>query len=279
VLLVLGSTNAEIIRIHARYPLLAFFLSLTNINKRPDTAQQIPSHASDTLSLGPYGVIGTRRSSPLSTIVAVHVLAAAGAGVVIWQTVEIGQNGVMSWACWTDFYPLFWVGMAILQHLLAAVCLRLSLRVCIIKQAPTAAPPPPSKASSPPPATKTQSQRQGQRSPSPPPKPIQRSAFLVWDLTHSSLEVEVRHKRFAKWSKDLADLVNNWTYLVGTAVFASLTLVSGRIAIQKLAAFGLIAVAARIVAVWVAEGMDGVEEELKEGKKDVTRGGRRTERE
>jgi hypothetical protein len=93
------------------------------------------------------------------------------------------------------------------------------------------------------------------------------------------LEVEVRHKRFAKWSKDLADLVNNWTYLVGTAVFASLTLVSGRIAMQKLAAFGLIAVAARIVAVWVAEGMDGVEEKVEKGVIDVKTGRGRTERE
>jgi len=247
VLLVLGSTNAEIIRVHARYPLLALFLSVTNINKRPDHPQQDHARLQTTtsISLGPYGVVQQRKpSSSVSRASAigiwvVHILAALGAAIVIWNTVEIGRNGVMSWACWTDFYPVVWIGMAVLHHVLTVVCMRASLGVERTKVLVLPA------------RGKSQPRRQTYTS-SP-------SSFALWDLTHPDLLIKVKRRKFAKWSKAATDLVNNVNYLYGTAVFTSLTLVSGRVAIQKMAWFGIITVAARIAVVWVLEDIEGEE--------------------
>ncbi|KAF2831431.1 hypothetical protein CC86DRAFT_366792 [Ophiobolus disseminans] len=245
VLLVLGSTNAEIIRVHARYPLLAFFLSLTNMNKRPDVVQ--PTHPTtrptpDSISLGPYGMV-RRRNRKLRTppyrIMTIHFLAAVGAAIVIWQTVEIGRYGVLSWACWTDFYPLIWIGMAVLQHVLSVVLMRSSLCLMVDTVLPPQVP-------------RKSSQPTKQRVPA-------KSAFTSFDLTEADLQVEVGRKRFAKWGKAAADLVNNVNYLYGTAVFASITLVSGRLAIHRLATFGIITAAARMATVFVLEDIDGEE--------------------
>jgi hypothetical protein len=175
------------------------------------------------------------------------MLAALGAAIVIWQTIEIGRNGVVSWACWTDFYPVLWIGMAVVHHVLSVVLMRCSLSVTT-QPAPSL----PSTTSA--------------RKPSNPSNPTKQpttatattSAFTCWDLTHPTINVSVHmHRtRFAKRAKASADLVNNVNFLYGTAVFASLTLVSGRVAMQKLATFGIIAVAARMAAHYVLEGIE-----------------------
>jgi Flp pilus assembly protein TadB len=86
---------------------------------------------------------------------------------------------------------------------------------------------------------------------------VEVSAFRIWDLTRSDVQVELRRKRFGKWSKAVVGLVNNVNYLYGTAVFTSLTLVFGVVAITKLAIFGIIVVGARIVTVWVLDDIEG----------------------
>jgi hypothetical protein len=165
------------------------------------------------------------------------LLATIGAAVVIWQTIEIARNGVLSWACWTSVYPLVWVGLALLHYLLSVGCMRASLRI--------------------------RAGHLGTLSATPAGKLARAdhsdvlSSFKYWDLTQKGLQVEVGRKTFAKWSKDAADLVNNVNYLYSTAIFTSLTLVSGRIAIGKLGIFGVIAVAARIATVWVLEDIEG----------------------
>lgn len=241
VLLVLGSTNAEIMRIHSRYPILAFFLSIANINKRPDTSQPLPTITSPSaVLLGPYGSVKRRDQTSKPNPIAIwilHILAAGGVGIIVWQTVEIGRRGVLSWACWTDFYPLIWVAMAVVHHVLSVSLMRTSLRVTVV---PPLSPPLKRKPSS------TGLQQVKEKSP-----------FACWDLTQGNLRVEVKRRKFAKWSKAIADLVNNVNYLCGTAVFASITLVSGRVAIQKLSAFGIITVAVRIAAVYVLEDIEG----------------------
>jgi hypothetical protein len=81
-------------------------------------------------------------------------------------------------------------------------------------------------------------------------------------LTNDQVHVEVGRKKFAKWSKAVADLVNIVNYLYGTAAFTSLTLVSGVVAIQKLGTSGIVAAGARIATVWVLEGIKGDEPEI-----------------
>jgi hypothetical protein len=70
-------------------------------------------------------------------------------------------------------------------------------------------------------------------------------------------EVELAYKRAARWSKAVADLLNNINFLYGTAIFSSLTLVSGHSAIKVMVLYGVVAVFSRIVAVWVLEETDG----------------------
>jgi hypothetical protein len=83
-----------------------------------------------------------------------------------------------------------------------------------------------------------------------------KSALWVWDLTEPNPEVSIAHRKWARWSKAGNDLLNNANYLYGTAVFSSLTLVTGHTAIQKLATLGVIAFLSKGVAVWVLEGME-----------------------
>jgi hypothetical protein len=83
-----------------------------------------------------------------------------------------------------------------------------------------------------------------------------KSALWVWDPTEPNPEVSIAHRKWARWSKAGNDLLNNANYLYGTAVFSSLTLVTGHTAIQKLATLGVIAFLSKGVAVWVLEGME-----------------------
>jgi hypothetical protein len=90
-------------RIHARYPILAFFLSITNINKRPNRSHRHLSAKpnSDTVPLGPYGsvlvnAIGSTAWLKCLSIWAVHILGFIGAAVVFWQAENIGKNAVVS---------------------------------------------------------------------------------------------------------------------------------------------------------------------------------------
>jgi hypothetical protein len=193
--------------------------------------------------LGPYGVVKKRDASTSLTgatrigMCVVHILAAVGAGIVIWQTIEIGSNGVLSWACWTDFYPLVWIALAVLHHVLSVGFMRASLGVSISSSS----------------NSEGKSREVIQQS------VANGSAFGIWDLTRSDIQVELRRKRFAKWSKAVVDLLNNVNYLYGTAVFTTLTLISGVVAITKLCAFGIIVVVARIATVWVLENIEGEE--------------------
>jgi len=241
VLLVLGNTNEEVVRISARFPILAFFLSITNINKRPNTRQNLAqSHIkSSVVSLGPYGYVDVIPPSSTSSsgwatskgILLAHVLTGAGAAAVVYQTVDLGRKAVVSWACWTDWYPILWIGFGTYHHIFSFVCMRLSLGVT---EAPSDTSAPSYHAAA-------------------------RSALFVWDLAREPFTVTVLHKRFAHWSKALVDLLNNVNYLYGTAVFSSLTLVSGSNAIKNLAIYGGVAVVGRLVGFWTLENVGGLD--------------------
>jgi hypothetical protein len=231
VLLLLGNTNEEIIRIHARYPILALCLSFTNINKANarfefNNSLHQPSIPSNAIFLGPYGVAGTTHTKTslfqikALPIALAHILAASGAAAVIWQTIILGQRAVLSWSCWTNFYPAIWVCSSLVHHIFAILLLRLSL--------------------------KTKS----------PEKFAKGRALTQLDLTEDGLEIFVAHRQFAVWSKVFVDLVGNINYLLGTVILSSLTLVSGNNAIKILVAYGIIASVARLIAGWALARMN-----------------------
>jgi hypothetical protein len=195
-----------------------------------------------SMSLGLYGSVGRTPTSSNSSIswvhfasnMLAHVLVGTGAAVVVYQSVDLGRKSVVSWACWTDWYPVLWVCFGAYHHILSVVCMRLSLHIHAFQ---------PSSASHAP-------------LPSPSPFTAVQPAILVWDLTRQPYTV-VAHKRFARWSKALVDLLNNINYLYGTAIFSSLALVSGRNTINNLAIYGAVAVVGRMVGLWALEEMGG----------------------
>ncbi|KAF2786402.1 hypothetical protein K505DRAFT_343841 [Melanomma pulvis-pyrius CBS 109.77] len=199
VLLLLGNSNEDIIRVHTRFPLLALFLSITNVNKTINrfpmsSASSIQTSAPTSLSLrlGPYGVAGSfhdGRSLPRAKQIVMtlaHGVAAAGAACVIWQTVELAKKAVFCWACWTEFYPLLWICHGVLHHLLSVVCLRVSLGTEDVATSMSGQQVPVSKS---------------------------RSVLFEPDLTLQSLHAVVKHEKFLRWSKVFLDMMNNVNYL------------------------------------------------------------------
>ena len=145
----LGSPNEDIIRISARYPLLALFLSITCINKRTQVNKMRSRSSATVIDLGPYGTIDERASSSKDPhrlqadkdapylshrlarwgILGAYVLGGGGAGVIIWSTIDLAMHGVVTWACWTSFYPIIWLALAIVNYLGGVISIRHSLKL------------------------------------------------------------------------------------------------------------------------------------------------------
>ncbi|KAH6629788.1 hypothetical protein C7974DRAFT_193026 [Boeremia exigua] len=250
VLLVLGTSNEDVIRISARFPLLAFFLALATINKRPQLTKLPSASPRVVIDLGPYGAISekARTYSPPTAfrgvttthvgIVVAHIATGAGAAVVVWRTIDLGVNAVVTWACWTDFYPMVWLLLAVVHHIAAVVFVRLTLKI------------------TPCPTRSVNNTAQGIATAT---ARVPISALRVWDLQQQNCTVICAHTGFAKLSKAGLDLLNNATYLYGTAIFSSLTMVSGHNAIKVLCTYSGVAVASRIAAVWVLEEIGGAD--------------------
>lgn len=302
-LLVLGSPNEDIVRISARYPILAFFLAITCINKRPQISK-VRCRSPDTIiDLGPYGTIDqsapslkdpytTRKKRhifPLSArygIPMAHLLACFGAGAIVWSTVDLAFRTVVTWACWTSFYPIIWLTLAVFHHILAVVSIRYSLK--LPARALTAADDSTQTSCtelvpignteylrSPIPSASLSARVDSQAHDCGSSYNIQvhpddgqvrglqqvhlgaRSALLVCDLRPDSGTIDCTHRRWAELSKASMDLLNNATYLYGTAIFSSLTMISGHNAIKVLSVYASVAVVSRVIADWVLEEIGG----------------------
>lgn len=256
------------------------------------------------IDLGPYGTIDQSAPSsrdPYTThkkrhllhvparygIPIAHLLACIGAGAITWSTVDLAFRTVVTWACWTNFYPVIWLGLAVVHHILAVIFIRCSLK--LPARAPTAADDAtqtsctelvpigdtenlrssiPSTAS----LERMESQLQGDCEPLHDPQNCSdgeqvrglqpshlgaKSALSVWDLGLKVGRVDCTHKRLAELSKACMDLLNNATYLYGTAIFSSLTMISGHNAIKVLSVYASVAVVSRIIADWVLEEIGG----------------------
>ncbi|KAG9188826.1 hypothetical protein G6011_07531 [Alternaria panax] len=95
--LILGPSNADIMRIHARYPILSFFLSITNINKTPDRSHNVLHEATYIVPLGLYSFLpvnspGLNTRLNRLTIWTAHMLSFVDAALLIWRTYDIGKE-------------------------------------------------------------------------------------------------------------------------------------------------------------------------------------------
>lgn len=192
------------------------------------------------------------------------MLGGGGAGVIIWSTIDLAMHGVVTWACWTSFYPIIWLALAIVNYLGGVISIRHSLKLSTrVTNSPNDADEtgstelvpinsvqhPGSHVTSTGSTGRTESRLEGNQHPLPNPQTlsddaqagaaqpfqsIARSALFVLDLKQEGGTVLCTRRRFADLSKACVDLLNNATYLYGTAIFSSLTMVSGHNAIKVL---------------------------------------------
>lgn len=56
-------------------------------------------------------------------------MTGTGTGLTIWQTVDVSRKAVVTLACWSWFYPIIWILLAVVHHVLAVLCLRFTLEL------------------------------------------------------------------------------------------------------------------------------------------------------
>jgi hypothetical protein len=259
------------------------------------------------IDLGPYDTIDETASSSTNLqkdkqapylsrrlahwgILGAHVLACGGAAAIIWSTIDLALHGVVTWACWTSFYPVIWLALAIVHYLGGVVSIRYSLELptrsttspndadetCSAELGPINSmehlrnPVPSTRA-----AERTESHPEGVRHPVPntdqtryddnqaraaqPFQSVAKSALFMLDLKTDSGTVLCTRRRLADLSKACVDLLNNAAYLYGTAIFSSLTMVSGTNAIKVLCIYASVAIVSRVITEWVLEEIGGAD--------------------
>lgn len=220
----------DLIRIHVRFPFLAFLLSLSN-----------PSSLSISISSPQkeYRTLHTRRSESLIQLLAagipspftrgnisiplwvhdlfLHILASGCVAIVFYQTLILGLRGVVVYACWTWHNPFTWVSVGGLVHLLRV----LSYRLCL---GPTPDCPNQSK----------------------------------WDrlqfcLASTGSKLAVQHLKVERFFTLLFQVIGLMNYGYGTVMLSSMTLVGPTQALKIFTLIGFSAVTGRLIAIWLLE--------------------------
>ncbi|KAJ7485493.1 hypothetical protein FB451DRAFT_58410 [Mycena latifolia] len=122
ILSMVGTSRDDHLKIHKRFPILAFLLSCCN----PSTAisglvWRTDTPPEDVLLKNYVRVEGSRGKFIVPVM---HGVAAAAAGVVMWQAVILGMRGVVSFSCPTWENPLIWVLLGPAGHLIDVVVSR-----------------------------------------------------------------------------------------------------------------------------------------------------------
>lgn len=299
----MGSTNEELILLHTRFPLLALLLSISNINiGNINTIDERLRDATDfdtvdgrsagirstihflckstTDNGGHHGnahtaTSGVKTQPPILALVTLYAIAMAGAALVIWQTIELGQKAVLTWACWTDFYPGLWLFVAVLQHFVSVVTMRLALHnasavgddnIPMVPVSPSASCLAPSNSF---PVIPTAPRRHStiKRRPT-----VSSTRGMdryggpigpgVWrlNLLSQDLNLELARPKLAVWSKVGTDLLANANFVYGTIIFSSLSLVSGVNAIKIVLVYGFVVAITRVLTAFVLENIVGKED-------------------
>lgn len=143
----MATSTEDLLRIHHRYPVLAFLLSLCNpstilsgltspphpnrvlaARRRLNTQRsQSYQHMKTALSITlPFSDATIGMTDFLHDAI-LHILGAGIATMMIYQALLLGMRGVIVFACWTWHEPFTWVGVGGLIHLLSAIAWRLCL--------------------------------------------------------------------------------------------------------------------------------------------------------
>ncbi|KAJ7224929.1 hypothetical protein B0H12DRAFT_280447 [Mycena haematopus] len=108
ILSMIGTSRDDHLKIHKRFPILAFLLSCCNPSTMIAGLVWRTGTPPEDVLLKNHVQLDAYRGGKYIAFV-VHVAVAAAAGLVIWQALVLGMRGVVSFACPTWISPLIWV--------------------------------------------------------------------------------------------------------------------------------------------------------------------------
>lgn len=235
----MATSTDDLLRIHSRYPILAFFMSLcnpstisTSITSSPSIIRPIQS----TRSVGLRARLKHGMSIPFTKIrfsirfwqhdLAIHILACLTVVMIVWQTLALGHRGVIVFSCWTSHNPITWVCVAGIVHLLRI----LTWRLCL---GPVSNPTSSSQ-------TKKAKQLNNPR--------------WYWRLSReAAAHLEIRHPRTARLLAIVFQVTGLMNYGYGTLQFSGFTLVAPYFAMRTFTLIGCSALVSRLIAMWLLE--------------------------
>jgi Co/Zn/Cd efflux system component len=65
----------------------------------------------------------------MTVLYVTYVAAGGDLIVVVWKTVDLALDAVITWSCWTFFDPIVWLAFAVLHHIRAVILTRHSLKL------------------------------------------------------------------------------------------------------------------------------------------------------
>lgn len=245
VLAMMATSTDELLQLHSRYPVLAFFLSLCNPST---TAFRLSLNSRQGYDMSPSGrnpepleravltsrlaapeqpierllfardMIGGRfRTLPEWQVGLLHLLAALAATISIWLSLVLGIRSISIFGCRSWWNPLLWILCGSAMH----ICNVLWSRLCLASR---------------PKAGRTQ-----------------RNLRWTWSLWISREQLYLKRPNLAR-VKDLlvsaAALIN---YMFATMVLSGQQLVTANYALLVAAIFAVIAVVARFITIWLLE--------------------------
>lgn len=233
----MATSTDDLLRIHSRFPILAFFMSLcnpstisTSITSSPTIIRPIQS----TRSVGLRAHLEHGISIPFTKIrfsisfwqhdLVIHILASLVVVMIVWQTVVLGHKGVIVYACWTSHNPITWVCVAGIFHLLRI----LTWRLCL------------GPVSTPTLSNQTKAKRVNPR--------------WCWRLSPEAAgHLEIRHPRMARFLATIFQITGVMNYAYGTLLFSGFTLVAPYYAMRTFTLIGFSSLVSRIIALWLLE--------------------------
>lgn len=236
VLSMMSSTSDDLLRIHIRYPLLAFLLSLCNPSTISESLTTLTTHNTPVLqpdekkrTLGYMRVAGVQswhfglRGSPWEALVkktmevALHLAVVGIISLQLREVFIVGLAGVVVFSCYSWFHPLIWVLFGGVIHIRNVICWRLCL-------GPT-----------------ERSSRSTLR------------VRLTWCLADSLADVKLAHPYWARFKTLFFEVVSLMDYAYGTVTLSSMSLISSRQAVVIVCILGFSALSARLIAILLLE--------------------------
>jgi hypothetical protein len=227
------STN-DLLRIHHRYPILAFLLALCNPSTILSglTSAQCPDHTNQSKAM-----LHSMQSPAYTSMLArfslrlpgsenriglthfthgliLHLIAAGIAAIMLWQALLLGMRGVIVFACWTWHEPFTWVGVGGLVHLLSTIAWRFCLG---------------------------------------PVNTLVPFSRWNWSLSRSGGNLTLAHPHFARFLDLVFQIIGLMNYGYGTVMLSGTSLVSPKNGLAVFCLMSFASMSSRLLTIWLLE--------------------------